>query len=116
MALDEPTRRVFIGCRSPASLSELDAATGSVVARVQTVGDTDDLFYDEARRRLYVIGGEGFVDVIQRDGDTLRRIAQVPTRDGARTGLWVANQSRLYVALPARSGQPAEVRVFEAQK
>ena len=107
---------MFIGCRSPASLSEVDAATGNAVASVQTVGDTDDLFYDEARRRLYVIVGEGFVDVVQRDGDTLRRIAQVPTRDGARTGLWVADQSRLYVAVPARRGQPAEIRVFEAQQ
>ena len=116
MVIDESTGRLFIGCRSPASLSEVDTATGNVVATVPTVGDTDDLFYDEARRRLYVIGGDGFVDVVQRDGDTLRRIAQVPTRDGARTGLWVAEQSRLYVAVPARRNLPAEVRVFEVQK
>ena len=116
MAIDEPTGRVFIGCRSPALLNEIDAGTGHAVASVQTVGDTDDLFYDPARQRLYVIGGEGFVDVVQRDGDKLRRLAQVPTRDGARTGLWVADQSRLYVAVPARGGLAAEVRVFEAQK
>ena len=79
------------------------------------LGDTDDLFYDAARRRLYVIGGEGFVDVVERNGDTLRRVAQVATRDGARTGLWVADQNRLYVAVPARGTQPAEVRVFEPQ-
>jgi len=116
MALDEPTGRVFVGCRSPASLSELDAANGTVVANVPTVGDTDDLFYDAPRQRLYVIGGEGFVDVVQREADTLRPLARVPTRDGARTGLWVEAQSRLYVAVPARGGQPAEVRVLEAQK
>ena len=75
---------------------------------------TDDLFHDALasgcthRRRR-------FVDVVQREGDTLQRLAQVPTRDGARTGLWVADQNRLYVALPSRSGQPAEVRIFEAQ-
>jgi DNA-binding beta-propeller fold protein YncE len=115
MALDESAGRVFIGCRSPASLSEIDAASGKVVASVPTVGDTDDLFYDTARGRLYVIGGEGFVDVVERNGDTLRRTSQVPTRDGARTGLWVADQNRLYVAAPARGGRPAEVRVFEPQ-
>jgi len=59
------------------------------------LGDTDDLFYDAARRRWYVIGGEGFVDVVERNGDTLRRVAQVATRDGARTGLWVGDQNRL---------------------
>jgi len=52
---------------------------------------------------------------VERNGDTLRRLAQVATRDGARTGLWVADQNRLYVAVPARRGQPAEVRVFEPQ-
>jgi len=115
MALDEPTSRVFIGCRSPASLSELDAASGKALTSIPTVGDTDDLFYDAARRRLYVIGGEGFVDVVERNGDTLRRVAQVATRDGARTGLWVADRNRLYVAAPARSGRPAEIQVFEPQ-
>ena len=71
--------------------------------------------YDAARRRLYVIGGEGFVDVVERNGDTLRRVAQVAVRDGARTGLWIADQNRLYVAVPARGTQLAEVRVFEPQ-
>jgi hypothetical protein len=116
MAMDEATSRVFIGCRSPALLSGLDVGSGREVARAETVGDTDDLFYDAARQRLYVIGGEGFVDVVQRQGDSLRRAAKVATREGARTGLWVPAQSRLYVAVPARSGQPAEVRVFEAEK
>jgi hypothetical protein len=63
-----------------------------------------------------VIGGEGAVDVFVRDGNELRRAARVPTRDGARTGLWVGSQSRLYVAVPARGGKPAEVRVFLAQR
>jgi hypothetical protein len=72
------------------------------------------LFYDAKRQRLYVIGGEGFVDVVQRDRDAMRRAARVPTRDGARTGMWVEAQSRLYVAVPARRGQAAEIRVFEA--
>jgi hypothetical protein len=51
---------------------------------------------------------------VQREGDALRRIAHLPTRDGARTGMWVAEQSRLYLAVPARRGQPAEIRVFAA--
>jgi hypothetical protein len=29
--------------------------------------------------------------------------------------LWVASTSRLYVAVPARDGQAAEIRVFGAQ-
>jgi len=116
MALDEMAHRVFVGCRRPATVTVFDSASGKVVTSVPIVGDTDDMFYDATRNRLYVIGGEGFVDVVERNGDTLRRAGRIATRDGARTGLWVAAQNRLYVAVPSRIGRPAEVRVFEAPR
>lgn len=115
MALDEPASRLFIGCRRPARLAMIDTRSGSSVTSIDIVGDTDDLFYDDARRRVYVIGGDGFVDVIGRDGERLHRVGRVSTRGGARTGLWVAAQSRLYVAVPERGGESAEIRVFEAE-
>jgi|SRR6185436_14975499 len=110
MALDDAARRLFIGCRRPASLALFDATAGKLLSTIPVVGDTDDLFYDATRRRLYVIGGEGFIDVVQRDVDTLRRIDRVATREGARTATWA--EDRLYLAVPARRGQPAEIRVF----
>jgi hypothetical protein len=115
MALDEATSRLFVGCRRPAKLAVVDAASGSFVTTTDIVGDTDDLFYDSVRRRVYVIGGDGFVDVLGRDRDQVQRIGRVSTRAGARTGLWVAAQSRLYVAVPERGGDGAEIRVLEAE-
>ena len=115
MALDERTSRLFIGCRRPAKLAMVDTNAGPFGTSVEIVGDTDDLFYDEARRRVYVIGGGGFVDVFARDADRLERIGRTSTRDGARTGLWVPSQNRLYVAVPARGGESAEVRVFDPE-
>jgi DNA-binding beta-propeller fold protein YncE len=115
MALDAPSARLFVGCRRPAKLAMVDTGSGSFVSSADIVGDTDDLFYDEARHRLYVIGGEGFIDVLGRDGDHLQRIGRISTRAGARTGLFVASQGRLYVAAPERGGEPAEVRVFDAE-
>jgi hypothetical protein len=41
-------------------------------------------------------------------------LARVTTRPGARTGLWEPAQNRLFVAVPARGGAPAEIRIFEA--
>ncbi len=114
MVLDEPSHRLFIGCRRPASLALFDTATGKLLTAIPNVGDTDDLFYDAPRRRVYALGGEGFIDINQRDGDGLHRIGRVSTRGGARTGTWVAQQDRLYVAVPARRGQRAEIRVFSA--
>ena len=115
MALDETMMRVIVGCRRPARVTMLDGASGGVIASVDVVGDTDDVFFDAARQRIYVIGGEGYVDVLQRRGDAIERTTRVATRAGARTGLWVAATSRLYVAVPARNGQGAEARVFEAE-
>jgi DNA-binding beta-propeller fold protein YncE len=115
MALDEMAMRVFVGCRLPARLAALDGASGDVTTSADIVGDTDDLFSDAMRQRIYVIGGEGFVDVLQRRGDTIERSARVATRPGARTGLWVTTANKLYVAVPARDRQGAEVRVFEAE-
>jgi ABC-type nitrate/sulfonate/bicarbonate transport system substrate-binding protein len=113
MALDEPGHRLLVGCRRPASLAIVDTESGKIIATTATVGDTDDLFYDADRKRVYVIGGEGAVDVLARDGDTTRRDLRVPTRDGARTGLWVPSLRRLFVAAPARGRAGAELRVFE---
>jgi DNA-binding beta-propeller fold protein YncE len=115
MAFDETMMRVFVGCRRPARLAMLDGGSGGMITSVDVVGDTDDLFFDAARQRIYVIGGEGYVDVLQRRGDAIERTARVATRTGARTGLWVAATSRLYIAVPARDGQGAEARVFEAK-
>lgn len=114
MALDEAAHRLFVGCRRPASLALFDTTTGKSLNAISVVGDTDDVFYDNVRGRVYVIGGEGFIDVIQREGDALRRVARVPTRDGARTATWAADPGRLYLAVPSRSGRTAEVRVFAA--
>jgi hypothetical protein len=115
MALDESSARLFIGCRRPPQLTVFDTKSGKPIASAAIVGDTDDLFYDGARDRLYVIGGEGFVDVLE-SGGTAQRIGRIGTRMGARTGLWVPDQNRLYVAVPARERSPAEIRVFEASK
>jgi DNA-binding beta-propeller fold protein YncE len=115
MALDEDAARLFVGCRRPASVIVVDDRTGAILGTTATVGDTDDMFYDATRRRVYVIGGEGAIDVLSREGDSLRSMARIPTRAGARTGLWVAAQNRLYVAVPARNGQAAEILVFDAR-
>ena len=115
MALDEATHRLFTGCRQPAKLLVLDMATGSLVTSIDIVGDTDDLFYDSARKRLYVIGGEGFVTVLQQqDADHYRQIQKLQTAAGARTGLFVPELGKLFVAVPHRGAQRAEVRVFDA--
>jgi DNA-binding beta-propeller fold protein YncE len=116
MALDEAHQRLFIGCRMPARLLVFDTASGRIVASPEVAGDTDDLFYDAARSRVYIIGGQGFVDVLhQRDPDHYDRIARYPIPAGSRTGLFVPDLSRLFVAVPHRGEQGSEILVYDAK-
>jgi DNA-binding beta-propeller fold protein YncE len=116
MALDEAHHRLFVGTRSRPRVLVLDAHSHPLID-VPCVDDTDDLFYDADRERLYVTGGGGFVDVFDaRDGGKYERLAQLPTSDGARTSLWVPELGRLFVAAPKRRGKEAAIHVLEAPK
>jgi DNA-binding beta-propeller fold protein YncE len=113
MAADPGGDRLFVACRLPPRLLEVSTATGSVTQRVETVSDADDLFYDASHSRIYVIGGEGFVDIVnvQKDGK-LNSIGHVPAAAGARTGLFVPAWNKLLVAAPHKGSSPARLLVF----
>jgi DNA-binding beta-propeller fold protein YncE len=114
MALDETNHRLFIGCRSPARLVVLDTTSGRRVADLAIVGDTDDLFYDAARKRIYVAGGDGTIDVIeQRDADHYAVREHLTTSAGARTAYFSADLLTLFLAVPQRGGQGAEIRSYK---
>lgn len=116
MALDEASHRLFVGCRQPARLVVFDTGTGKPVTDLEISGDTDDVFFDTKRQRLYLSCGEGFLDVIQRSaGDHYERIARQPTRGGARTCFYSPDLDRLYLAVPQRSGHDAEIRVYQPE-
>ncbi len=84
MALDDADKRLFVGCRLPARLVVLDSDSGRIVANLPTVGDSDDVFYDAVRRRVYVIGGEGAIDVLRQRTDRPNRAAENHQSDEAR--------------------------------
>src|SRR6266478_1196161 len=61
MALDQADHRLFVMTRFPARLLVFDTATGKTVQRLPAVGDCDDMFYDQIRKRIYASGGEGAI-------------------------------------------------------
>jgi DNA-binding beta-propeller fold protein YncE len=120
MALDEPNERLFVATRSPAQLAIFDTSSGRLVATLPTVQNSDDLYYDSARKRVYVSGGEGYISVFQRDdADHYKLLAKVQTALGARTagyfGKGRKGLDRLYLAVPVRAGHAAEVRIYTVQ-
>ena len=113
IAIDESNHRLFVGCRLLAKLVVLNSDSGVVIASFEIDGDVDDIFYDEARHRLYAICGEGSIDVIdQIDRDTYKTSARISTSPGARTGLFVPELNSLFVVVPVTKIQNAEVRRY----
>src|SRR5216117_205966 len=113
MSLDETNHRLFVGCRLPAKLVVLNTESDDVVAKIDISGDTDDVFYDGKRHRIYAICGAGKIDIIeQTDANTYKAFAKVDTASGARTGLFVPEQDTLFVAVPHRGSQQAEIRRY----
>jgi DNA-binding beta-propeller fold protein YncE len=116
LALEGPPReRVLAIFRHPAQVAAFQATDGRRLADIDTCGDADDAFVDSKRNRLYVICGEGVVDVFDATGSTYARVARLATSPGARTGLFVPELDRLYVAARASSGASASVWVFAPQ-
>jgi hypothetical protein len=120
MALDEADHRLFIGLHVPPRLAVIDTTSGRTVAVLPSVQDTDDLYFDAARKRVYMPGGQGFIYAFQMsDPDHYKLLAKIPTAIGARTAGYYGRQGkgfdRFYLAVPARGSQSAEVRIYTVQ-
>jgi DNA-binding beta-propeller fold protein YncE len=118
MILDESNHRLFIVTRSPPLVVVLDTDTGKEVARVRVKAASDDAYFDAARKRIYVICGEGYISVIQQNGaDRYALVENIPTVAGARTGGLLGGN--LYVGVPAgatAATDPAQIWVYQAQE
>lgn len=116
MALDEDSYLLFVGFRDPPRLVVFDTSSGKPISSVDICGDPDDIFYDQAKKRLYVSCGEGFIDVIEKlDRDHYAMIDKIPTVGGARTSLFVPELNRLYLAEPQQDGHEAQIQIYQTQ-
>jgi YVTN family beta-propeller protein len=110
MALRPAAQQVVVVFRRPAALGVFAMADGASVASPATCGDSDDVFDDARRNRLYVSCGDGSIDVF--DGKDFRRLARLATVSGARTSLFVPELDRLFVAVRQSGSEPAAIWVY----
>jgi hypothetical protein len=113
MALDESEHRLFVVTRMPARLLVFDTNTGNIVQKLPSVGDCDDVFYDQKRKRIYASGGEGAISVFeQKDADHYSELARIPTVKGARTSYFSPDLDRFFLAVRRQGSQPAAIKIF----
>ena len=113
MALDQANHRLFALTRFPARLLVFDMNTGKTIQRLPSVGDCDDVFYDQARKRIYASGGDGGISVFEQlDPDHYKESARITTVKGARTGFFSPELDRFFLAVRRQGPQAAAIRVF----
>jgi DNA-binding beta-propeller fold protein YncE len=96
--LDTSTGRMFCACDN-GKLFSLDASSGKIFSSTYLSGKPDVIFFNPARKHLYVaVGDPGVIDIF--DTSTFIRLAIVPTEKGAHTLGFDAKRNKVYAFLP----------------
>jgi len=133
MAYDAEHQRLFMACRRPARLIEIDVPSRRIITEAPCTDDSDDLCYDPQTRQVMVIGGGyrpdlqtpesrspcsppgemGGLDVfdVSTEGKLTRKMT-IPTFFHARTGLFVPARRALYLAVPMHEKRDPEIREY----
>ena len=114
MALDDVAKQVIVAFRDPARLAVFAMADGASLAERETCADSDDVFLDGKRKRVYVVCGAGFIDVFDAEAGAYRPLARVPTVAGARTGLFIPSLDLLALAIRASGKEAAAIWLYRA--
>jgi len=114
LALDDADRVLSV-FRVQASLAVYRKQDGRRLQVLETCGDSDDLFFDAKRRRVYVTCGQGAIDVFSRGANGYQHMGRLTTSSGARTSLFVPEWDRLYLAVRATSSTSAAIWVIRPE-
>lgn len=99
-AFDEAHRRLVVVTRNPGHILVLNADTGAEIARFTGPGRVDQAEWDKKRQRAYVIGGEGWISVIEeRDPNHFVELPRLVTAPGAKTSVLVPARNEMFVAV-----------------
>lgn len=118
VAFDEARHRLFVVTRQPGRLLVVNADTGATIANFKAPERTDQVIFDKATQRVYVLGGEGYIGVFEeKDADHVVELPRVPSAPGAKTGILVPELHKLYVAAsPGETKATAAVLVFNVAR
>jgi len=110
-AFDEAHRRLFVVTRNPGNILVLNADTGAELARFKGPERVDAAEWDAKHQRAYVIGGEGWISVIEeRDPNSFVELPKLITAPGAKTSVLVPERNEMFVAVsPGESKTMAQV-------
>ena len=123
MAVDLGTANTLVYVRgrgialNEPSVVALNTDTGKIVTTVPCSAFNDDMWFDVARKRIYLSGSETTTVLTQKDADHYEFVADVPTGYRAKTSLYVPQLNRFYAAVSGKGKPDAQlsVKVFDVQ-
>ena len=77
------------------------------------ISDVDDIFYYPAGKEIIASGGGGSINIFKRENNNLKKVANIPTRSGARTSLLIPSLQTFILARRATGGKPASIAVYK---
>lgn len=118
VAFDEATHRLFVITRQPGRLIVVNADTGATISDFKAPERTDQVIFDKATRRVYVLGGEGYIGVFEeKDADHIVELPRITSAPGAKTGILVPELNKLFVAAsPGDSKAMAAILVYNVSR
>jgi DNA-binding beta-propeller fold protein YncE len=117
MSLDTANNLVFVGFRHPAVLAGYNALNGKQISTNDLVDDVDDIFYYTDKQEVIASGGEGSINIFKKEkGAGYKRVADIPTRNGARTSFFIPSLQTFILAERANSGQAAAIAVYSIKE
>ena len=117
VAFDSAQHRLYVVTRTPGMVVVMNSDTGAVVGIQPAPLRADEVQYDEATHRLYVPGGEGYLEIYDTsDANHLRVVEKVTTAAGAKTALLIPEMHRLFLAAsPGDTKAMAKVLTYEVK-
>jgi DNA-binding beta-propeller fold protein YncE len=119
--LDQAGHRLLVALRRPGALMILDSDSGKMIASMPTKEGIDDIYYDSARRRIYLSAGvvgstEGYIVVFKQiDPDHYEPEGTISTGGASPTSLFVPELNRYYLAVQSHGATEAAVQVYEVK-
>jgi len=115
MAIDNVHHIIFIGYRHPAKIVAINEMTAKTIAVADLITDVDDIYFDTGTNKLYASGGGGAINIFSFSNSKFTRIANIPTKTGARTSLLIPKLNTFVLAERA-GGIPAQLQVYSINK
>jgi DNA-binding beta-propeller fold protein YncE len=115
VAFDPAQHRLYVVTRAPGMVVVMNSDTGAVVGAQPAPLRADEVQYNEATHRLYVPGGEGYLEIYDTsDANHLKVVEKVTTAPGAKTALLIPEMHRLFLAVsPGDTKAMAKVLTYE---